>query len=1541
MDTKNIETFYPLSPMQQGMLFHSLYAPETGVYVELLHATLRGPFDVAAFERTWQRLLERHPILRTAFAWEGLKEPIQVVMRQAIVPLERQDWRALPEDEQRTRLESFLEREYTRGFDLTQAPLMRLALLQTADDAYEFVWTHHHILLDGWSIPLLLREVFTYYDAFSRGTDLSLPVPRPFRDYIAWLRKQDLAAAESYWRQSLQGFIAPTPLVVARRSHPGSPPEEQRQEPGEAGVAFGNLEVNLPEQTTAALQAMARQYRLTLNTVVQGAWALLLSRYSGEPDVCFGATVSGRPADLSGADSMVGLFINTLPVRVQAPPEEPVADWLQSLQARQAEMRHYEYTPLMQIQGWSDVPRGMPLFETIYVFENFPIESAVEGQTGGALGVASLQTASHTNYPLTVVVVPDREMLLKITYDDSLFDGATIERMMGHLRNLLRGFAANPRQRLADVPIVTEAERRQLLFEWNDTSAHFPQDRTIHEWVEAQTAKTPDAVALSFKDQSMTYRELNENANRLAHYLRRHGVGPDAMVGLYVERSLEMVIGILGILKAGGAYVPMDPAYPPERLTFMLEDTQAPVLLTQAAMLDTEFGSQLAALDIPVVQLDRDWPAIAEYSTENVESGVAPLNTAYVIFTSGSTGRPKGVMVTHANVGRLFTATEHWYGFDERDVWTLFHSYAFDFSVWELWGALFYGGRVVVVPYVVSRSPEAFYDLLVAEGVTVLNQTPSAFRQLIRAEEAVWDGEDRLALRYVIFGGESLELESLRPWYQRHGDRKPVLVNMYGITETTVHVTYRPLSLADVDAGTGSVIGVPIPDLQAYIVDANLQLVPIGVPGEICVGGAGLARGYLNRPELTAQRFVASPFSSAPEARLYRSGDLARYLPDGDIEYLGRIDHQVKIRGFRVELGEIETVLTQHPGVRESVVLARDAELDPGHKQLAAYFVPVEGVSPTVSDLRSHLGEKLPDYMVPAAFVTMERLPLTANGKVDRRALLAYGHGRLELGTDYVSPRTADEEKLAAIWAQMLKAPRVGIHDNFFELGGDSILAIQIVGKARQAGIHFGPRLLFENPTIAGLFAAMAAQRTAGIEEAIAAEQGLVTGPAPLTPIQHWFFEHHPHHPNHFNTSLLMGIGIELDTDAMERALRHVLAHHDALRLRFERTESGWSQVIADLPEQAPLSVFDLAGMEIEAQTAAVQSACADLQAGFDLARGPLIRVAYFNLGTERPGRLLIVLHHLVTDGVSMRILLSDLLTCYQQLNQGHPAQLPAKTSSYREWARRLAEVAQSDALKEELSYWRGLAAKPVLPLPVDLPDGANTYGSTDDLTLPLSVEETQALLKQVPATFGTQINDVLLTALVRTVGRWTGRQRLLVEMEGHGREAVVAAVDPSRTIGWFTSIFPVLLDLEGIDDLGRQIQAVKRQLDELPNRGIGYGLLRYLCDDAQVRADMAALPHPQINFNYLGQFNPMDMAADDAEDEAMPSMMGMAPESAGPEQHPDDERSALLYAVAVVTDGGLDVRWLYSRGIHRRETIDRLAREYMKELREIISHSA
>jgi non-ribosomal peptide synthase protein (TIGR01720 family) len=707
--------------------------------------------------------------------------------------------------------------------------------------------------------------------------------------------------------------------------------------------------------------------------------------------------------------------------------------------------------------------------------------------------------------------------------------------------------------------------------------------------------------------------------------------------------------------------------------------------------------------------------------------------------------------------------------------------------------------------------------------------------------------------------------------------------------------------------------------------------VPVGVPGELHIGGAAVARGYLNRPGLTAERFIPDPFIPSPasgggregaEARLYKTGDLARYLPDGNVEFLGRVDYQVKVRGFRVEPGEVEAVLRQHPGLQEVVVVAREDEAV--GKRLVGYAMPAQAAAPTVADLRAYLAEKVPEYMVPSTLMVLEDLPMTPSGKIDRRALPAPDESRPDLEVTYVAPRTPEEETLAGIWSGLLGVKQVGVHDNFFELGGDSILSIQLVARVNQAGLRISPRQIFERPTVAGLAA------IASAEPAIQAEQGPVEGPVPFTPIQRWFFEQNLPEPHHWNQAVLFEVREPLERDLLEAAVQHLETHHDALRLRFTHTQAGWQQNNAGVGGDAPFEWIDLSAATEENLKEAVETRAAELQAGLNLAQGPLWRVAYFDRGDDLAGRLLMIVHHLAVDGVSWRILLEDLQSVYEQLARGQTIQLPPKTTSFRRWARRLEEYARSDAVRQELDYWLAGSRRRAVHLPVDYPGGRNTEASMQSVSVSLTEEETQALLQEVPAAYRTEMNDVLLTALAQVLARWIGEPSVLMELEGHGREDLFDDVDISRTVGWFTTVYPVWLDLPDADGPGRALKAVKEQLRGVPNRGMGYGLLRYLHGEETVVAGLGALPKPQVSFNYLGQF---DQILADA------SPFRQAPESRGPDRSPKGERTHLLDISGGIGGGRLGMEWVYSENLHRRETIERLAQDYVASLRAIIAH--
>jgi amino acid adenylation domain-containing protein/non-ribosomal peptide synthase protein (TIGR01720 family) len=1494
---KNVEDIYVVSPMQQGLIFQSLYSPGTSVYFVQVIGHMYGNLNHAALRRAWQRVLERHTILRTCFVWEDMDEVLQIVRREVKLPWQELDWRDLSTSEQEAHLETFLAEDRNRNFDLTRAPLMRVTLIRLADRAYKFIWSHHHLLVDGWSGFLVFKEVFDLYAAFSEERELSLPPARPFRDYIEWLQQQDLVEAERFWRQRLKDFTSPAPLTRDRRAENGNggswKPEVQM--------------MTVSEEITASLKKLARQHELTLNTLVQGAWALVLGCYSRERDLVFGTVVSGRPPELNGVETMVGPFINLLPMRVRLDGESRLLQWLRELQVVQSEMRVYEHSPLAQVQGWSELPKGVPLFESIMAFENYPVESSLAGGEEG-LQVTELSSIEKTNYPLTFAVAPGANLLLQLSHDHTYFDSATAGRMLGHVKTALETIAANPDRRLREISLLSEAERQTLLVEWNETKTDYPRATSINRMFEMQVERDPAAIALVFEGERITYGELEARANRLARHLRSLGIGPEVAVGLCVERSAEMIVGLLAILKAGGVCVPLDPRYPSSRLSFMIKDAGARVLLIQERL-----RPSLPQHDAQVIALDRVGDAIADLSAQPLDCRTLPENLAYVIYTSGSTGAPKGVSITHRAVNRVVVQTNY-IRLEPSDKVAHASSVSFDASIFEIWGALLNGAQLVGISRNTALSPYEFAREMREQKITVLFITTALFNQLASEVPLCFK-----SLRYLLFGGEAVEPRWVRE-VLRQG-RPAHLLHMYGPTESTTYASWYEVE--DVPQGERTIpIGSPVSNTECYILDENLQPVPAGVGGELYIGGDGLARGYLNHPELTAERFIPHPFSKEAGARLYRTGDLIRYRPGGEMEFLGRLDNQVKVRGFRIEVGEIEVALNAHKTVREAVVIVREDVV--GDKRLVGYVSTEPGQIVTISELRRHLEEMLPEYMIPSAIVILDTLPLTPNGKIDRRALPAPDDSRPALDSQYSEPRTPAEHTLVEIWAQVLGVAQVGIHDNFFELGGDSILSIQIIARANRNGLRLTPKQLFDHPTISGL-AAMA-----DTAPSIKAEQGLVRGEATLTPIQRLFFAWELADPHHFNQALMLKVKAGTDGVLLKKALQHMLEHHDALRMRYTQDATGWRQV-NDGAETLSWQHVSLRHLDDhEEQVIAIEAEAAQAQSSLHLSQGPLLRALHFDLGTDEPDRLLLIIHHLCVDAVSWRILLEDLEHAYTQLRAGEKVALPAKTTSYKQWAAELVKAAQSAPLRAEVEYWTKQAWNEAQPLPVDFAGGSNQVSEARSLTVSLNEAETSALLREVPEAYQTQINEVLVTALGRALRKWGMSGSAVVEMEGHGREEMSAGVDVTRTVGWFTSVYPVLVGGSGQEEIGAELKRVKEELRRIANRGVGYGMLRYLSEDERVRAEMERIPQGEMSFNYLGQFD--QVAGGDG-------VFQGAEESTGRSQSSRGMRTHLLDVNGMVAKGCLEFVWTYSEQLHRSETIERLAQTYAEELREIIAH--
>lgn len=1839
---ENIQDMYHLSPMQEGMLFHSLLTPETSAYLQQYEILLEGDLDANLLQKSFHLLIERHDVLRTTFIFEKVKRPLQVVFSSWPKDLEFLDLTDVPESGKQDAVESFKLRQLEHRFDLSKDPLIRLALLQTHAEKYTMVISYHHILMDGWSIGIISEELFANYEALRNGDPTSAVRAYPYSRYIDWLSRQDEEQAGRFWRRRLEEY-GQTAVVPQQR-----PSVPEHYDPRELVDRF-DLEVSW------RIRAFANDQGVTLNSLIQTVWGAVLQRYNQTNDVVFGTVVSGRPADLPGIEQAVGLFINTVPVRVSSSPETSFADLLQQVHRASIEAQPFDHYPLRESQNGSELKQQ--LLQNLLIFENFPVQALTKACRQERLGFQILEVKlfEQTNYDFNLIVETGDELTIRLSYNAFVYEEAFVRRVSGHLRRFLTAAMERPYDRIGDLDFLGEEEREQILFGFNRTEVPFAWDVLVHQAFEAQAAKTPDRTALVQGVRSMTYRQLNERANQLAHRLRATGVTPGQIIGLMAEPSPEMVAALLAILKAGGAYLPIDPQFPPDRIDYLLKDSGTALLLTETAFLAQVPDTMQSLL------LDRE--ELFTGLRDNLPAVQTSRDLVYVIYTSGSTGQPKGVCVTHRNVSNFFAGMDLRVQPQEDDALLAVTTFSFDISVLEqLWTltrgiqvilpeqkpferfdrygqgdlqnmdfSLFFfssydhsqeGGKYQLLldsarfaddngftavwtperhfhefgglypnPSVISaalamvtkhlqlrsgsvvsplhntlriaeewavvdnlsngraglsftagwhaddfalqpdvykmrheemfRQIEEVKRLWRGEKVSVLNGVGQqievqTYPRPVQAELPVWvttsgsretfvqagklganvlthllgqDTEElaeniglyrrtleehgyaadsgRIALMLHTYIGDELEvvkamvrkpfcdylrsslslirnlaqtlnvpvdqlgdeetmqtlldygferywqtsallgtqesckqlvrrlaaigvdeiaclvdfglapddviqglkqLATLRATFKEEtavkakvmrpvtmlqstpsrlkalvkeeGSRRFLrslrtilvggepfpsdlatelkrmtdarLFNMYGPTETTVWSAAFELSREN----NQLCIGTPIANTQIYILDENGQPVPIGIPGEVCIGGEGVTEGYWNRPELTSERFVPNRFTE--HGHLYKTGDLGRFRADGSIELLGRLDDQVKVRGYRIETGEIETLLQRYDGIREAVVLDREDQA--GERYLCAYLVSNQPVQEQA--VRSHLSRFLPYYMIPTQFIQIDRIPLTPNGKIDRKTLRASDYETNSSQSGYVVPRSEVENILVDIWEKVLGRQPIGIHDNFFKLGGDSIRALQIVSALMKYDYKADIKHLFEYPTIAQM-SLFVQKKERKVDGCSAGEEGEVT----LTPIQHWFFEQDLTDPHHYNHAVLIKGRHGLDERAAKAALQALVEHHDALRMVFVREGTavrahnrlfqdsifGWR--VFDF--RAELNLEDR--MEREAN---------HLQAGLSLAKGPLVQGALMK--TQVGDHLLLVIHHLVVDGISWRILLGDFSIAYQQALQGETVSLGDKTMSFQEYAARLAQYAQSDALWQERDYWMTLERADLRPLPnlKSLAEGPRMLDSALE-TVIFTPEETRRLLQDANHAYNTEINDLLLTALARAVHQWTGLNQVLIDLEGHGREPFEEDLDVSRTVGWFTSLYPVLLDALTGDDIGGQIKYIKESLRRIPNKGLGYGVLKYLTR----REGERALPSlaSQILFNYLGQF-----------DQTVPQDLLLLSDL--PVGRAISPRSERLYALLIngrVIDSVLTISFDYHNQQFDRAQVREFAELYRDQLLMLIDHCA
>lgn len=1611
--------YYPVTSAQKRLLVLDALGGENTTYNIPIAFQMEASLDVERLQQAIRGVIQRHEILRTCFEFVE-DQPVQRVAHDVTWTLQEVDLRPeLERDAEQAgdarigekaviakAIESFI-----RPFDLRQAPLFRFGLYRLPAQ-YLFVIDIHHIIADGASMGILMQDFLMLY----AGGELS-ELRIQYKDYAVWqqdyLQSEILQQEEAFWLRTFDGEI---PILDL-------PTDEPR--PAVRNMSGDHVNLALGEELLAKAHQLMEEEEVTLFMFLLAVYNLFLMRYTGQEEIIVGSPVAGRNhADLQ---QVMGMFVNTLAFRNTPSGTMTFRDFLRQVKENALqgyEHQNYPFDLLVeQLQLVRDPSRN-PIFDTMLVLQNTAatemlFKSHGDGQMNPAdqiamnLGIKPYGvTANVSKFDLTLNVTEwERGLILDWEYCTALFQRESIERMARHWARLMEGVLMNPDQWMANVPMLLDEERTQLVDTFNATATELPMDRTLVQLFAQQAEATPEAAALIFADKVMTYRELNERSDELACVLRFRGVKREEIVGVMTERSFEMIIAIFGIWKAGGAFLPIDPAYPVDRIRFMLEDSGVRVLLTQSHVLSMQESSLDGDVAIreeadqpnetvtasvvrceiwahfhgEVLYLDdeklytsykavSDGIAIHCSSLENLDQSEDVLgntralelggtcqrdNTlgnaehssfdrgnvehssfdrdnadvtcqdhlaevlnqgqsechdlAYVIYTSGTTGKPKGVMVEHRNIANTITWRRKEYGLHVEDAVLQLFSFSFDGFLTSAMTPLLSGAALVLLSEADAKDPVAIKEAIVANGVSHFIVVPSLYAALLEC----MNRDEATCLRMVTLAGEAVQL----PLIQRSREILPhvEIINEYGPTENSVATTIE----RHLESASRVTIGRPVANTHVYMVDRWMNLLPVGVPGEMCIAGAGLARGYLHQPEMTSARFVSNPFA-ANYPRMYRTGDLARWLPDGRIEFVGRTDHQVKVRGFRIEMGEIEARLLAHPAVQTATIVARDDAQ--GQKYLCAYYVA--GGVVTGAELKEHLSATLPAYMVPSYCIGLDEMPLTPNGKIDHRTLPAPTI-TAERNT-YVAPVTEMELLLAATWSEVLGIDTVGVTDHFFEIGGDSIKAIQVSARLHRHQLRLEVKDLLQYPTIRQV-----AHQVKRLDRMT--EQGLVTGDVPLTPIQHWFFSEHPVDLHHFNQALMLWSQDGFDATLIRQVMAKLVEHHDALRMVYawkgvdgngdaDGKEANVHQYIRGIEDEPfAFEVFDLAADPNYKER--VKSLANQLQRKCDLSRGPLVRLGLFK--TPDGDHLLIIIHHLVVDGVSWRILLEDLATGYQQALRGEEIRLPAKTDSFQTWATSLQTYANKDILYE-VPYWQQLIAQPIPALPKDREAVTNRLQSSQYKTLTLPREETGRLLKQVNQAFRTEINDILLTALASAMQQWAGVERIAVTLEAHGREEILPNIDISRTVGWFTATYPVVLDVSGTETLAQRIKTVKEELRHIPNRGIGYGILRYLTDKGQT-SGLAFEFKPEIAFNYLGQF--------DQDLQSHSDLFSVSPLSSGDAVSLERDREVTLDITGIVRNGQLVLTFGYNAEEYATATMDALLRAYQENLQAIIQY--
>ncbi len=1484
---------FPLSFAQRRLWFLDNYEPGSPLYNIPCGFKIEGYLEPGILEQALKVVIERHEILRTSFKAHE-EEAVQVIHPSMPVAIQIEDLTLTEDLKPEEKAVKLATEDAQQPFDIYQGPLFRMKLFKIKDDEHVFYINFHHIIADGWSVNIFIQDLAAVYDALLMNKPVSLKdMPIQYVDFAAWQRSffngEQMQKQLSYWKNQLAGV--PFLDLPTDRSRPS------------IHTPHGTiLSSSFDQQLTGEIKNFCKEQKSTLFMTLLAVFAILLYKYSRQKDMAIGTMIANRQYE--ELEPIIGFFSNTIAVRLDLSENPPFIDFLESVRHVTMEAYDNQDIPFEKLVEELNPPRDLsrtPIFQTMFIMQP-KTEPTVVRQN---LKFIQLGFDSRTSkFDLTLYMKEINGCLLAdMEYNTDLFDAVTIKRMLNHLKILAKAMISCPAKRIADYTFLSEAERDTMLSDWNATDIEWDDFLPLYRLFEKQVQATPDNTAVSFYDisgvqKTYSYRELNAQANRLAAKLKQWGAGVETHIGVYLDRKAEILIALLGILKNGSTYIPLDPQYPAERINYMLTDSQAAIVITDEDHQTKEFP--------PTVQVFYLNVAASEFlaaDDANPETEIALTNLAYIIYTSGSTGQPKGVQIPHRALVNFLKAMQKQFQLGVSDTLLSVTTFCFDIAGLELYLPILTGAKVVIVSQDIAADGLRLHEALINTKTTMMQATPATWHLLINSG---WQGNNALT---ILCGGEALAAELASELVFR---AKSVW-NMYGPTETTIWST-----MTEVKAGKIT-IGTPIANTQVYILDEQLQPVAAGIPGEILIGGLGVARGYLNRLELTAAKFIPDMFRRKDGGFLYKTGDLARFLPNGQIECLGRIDFQVKVRGYRIELGEIEAAVAKHPKVLQNITIVDQNQAC--NKRLVSYIITNNGETIPIKELRDFLKNILPNYMIPEFFVFLDAFPLTPNGKMNRQALPEPVYQRDMNNADYLPPRNELEKKLVKIWQDVLGIESISISDNFFEMGGNSLLVMRIITLARNEGMEISPKQLFKNQTIAELSGEVGKTK-------INAEQGVVSGEVIMTPFQYYFFEvMRPDDIRYYTLAPILEMEESFEPELVIQVLKELFKQHDALRFRLHWQGEERLLYIAEPEDTVPFSIYDLSSLPEEEPAAQEDKLFNALMLKLDLRNGSHLLTALINYGAADKNRIMMVGHYLPLDMQSWMILLEDFARAYEQLKRGDVIRLGAKTTSVKLWGERLYEHAQSDEIKKELSFWTREPEHEYGLLPVDFPAGENNFGSTVYVGNELSEIETHTIMAIAKHNADFQPNDLLVTALLLILNRHTGKTSWLIDLLAHGREPLFDDLDLSRTIGWFGTIFPVLFELAAANDRLATCISIKKQISAIPNNGLGYNMLKYYCQDQTIVDQLAAKPKPEIYFNYMGPVTPPM------------SKIKMVNFKGGYFYDIKPKRPHLIQITASVeNDGKMHLAWAYSKNVHKEETIKQWAQDYLDELKSLIT---